>query len=67
MPPYRKVTLHNDGAWGHLIGNTQSCVEHGALHFVSTDPLSGIQQCHSERHYEEQHDECQVELDLTDA
>src|SRR5690349_16777770 len=31
------------------------------------DPLSRIQQCHSERHYEEQHDECQIELHLTDA
>jgi len=31
------------------------------------DPLSRIQECHSERHYEEQHDECQIELHLTDA
>jgi hypothetical protein len=29
-PPYRKVTLHNLEAWGHLIGNTMSCVEHFA-------------------------------------
>jgi hypothetical protein len=29
MPPYRKVTLHNDGAWGHLINNSKSGVEYG--------------------------------------